>query len=71
MELTYPQWQEPLNAAIVEFDPWRLHCKIEEAEKAIGGRLQDLLSEESSEHELKALYEGLSVLRDLKKDRLA
>jgi hypothetical protein len=70
-ELAYPQWQEPLNAAILESDPWSLHCKIEEAEKVIGSRIQDLLSERHSERELRALYEGLAVLRDLRLKRLA
>ena len=69
--MTYPEWQEPLNAAILETDPWSLHRKIEEAQKVMGGRILYLLSEKSDDSELRALYEGLAVLHDLRLKRLA
>ena len=34
-EFKYPQWQVPLDEAILEFDPQRLHVKMQIAEKAI------------------------------------
>jgi hypothetical protein len=70
MDLKYPQWQEPLGAAILEFDPQRLHEKVQRAEAAIVSRLEELATEQGNQLERLALFDGLSILERVKKDRL-
>jgi surfactin synthase thioesterase subunit len=70
MGLKYPRWQEPLAAAILEFNPQLLPGKLERAEEAIANRIDELLSENDSEHERRALLDGLSIVRSVKRDRL-
>lgn len=69
-DLKYPQWQEPLGAAILEFDPQRLHEKVQRAEAAIVNRLEELATEQGNQLERLALFDGLSILKRVKKDRL-
>ena len=69
MDLKYPQWQEHLGAAILEFDPQRLHEKVQRAEAAIVNRLEELATEQANQLERLALFEGLSILKRVK-DRL-
>ena len=71
MDLTYPQWQEPLAAAILEFNPQQLREKIREAEEAIARRIDELAFDPRNEHERRVLLDGLSILRDVREDRLA
>ena len=68
-DLKYPQWQEPLGAAILEFDPQRLHEKVQRAEAAIVNRLEELATEQGNQLERLALFDGLSILKRVK-DRL-
>ena len=73
MDLEYPTWQEPLVAAILELNPQELREKLKRAEKAINSRIQGLrLAEnaENSQHELRLLFDGLSIIRGLTRDRL-
>jgi hypothetical protein len=70
MNLKYPQWQEPLSEAILEFDAQRLPAKIRRAEEAIANRLNELLSENGNEEERRMLSRGLSIIQNVKKDRL-
>lgn len=70
LELEYPGWQEPLAAAILEFNPQQLCGKLQKAEEAITNRIQELAGGEDNEHELRLLFDGLSILRDVKKGRL-
>jgi len=67
--LSYPQWQEPLRAAVLEFNPRQLPEKLQRAEEAIADRIRELASQESS-HERRALADGLFILQGVKKDRL-
>lgn len=69
-KLKYPRWQEPLAAAILEFDPQQLPAKLQRAEQAIGSRLQELAIEQDNPEELRLLSDGLSIIVDLK-ERLA
>ena len=66
----YPKWQQPLAAAILEFDPQRLHEKVQRAEAAIANRLEELATEQGNQLERLALFDGLSILKRVKKDRL-
>jgi hypothetical protein len=70
MQLEYPQWQEPLAAAILEFDPKRLPGKLRTAEEVIATRIRQLECSEDDEHELRLLHDGSTILRDLKRERL-
>jgi hypothetical protein len=70
MNLDYPVWQEPLAAAILEFNPQQLPEKLQRAQEAIAKRLQELRFAESNEHELRLLFDGLSIIRGVKQDRL-
>jgi surfactin synthase thioesterase subunit len=67
MDLKYPQWQAPLAAAILEFDVQQLPGKLQQAEDAISKRIQELTSEKDNEHELRALTDGLFLIRGIKK----
>ena len=70
MDLKYPRWQEPLAAAILEFDVQRLHIKLQDANNAIAGRFEELAFEKDNQEELRLLSDGVSILRRLTKDRL-
>lgn len=70
-ELRYPNWQTPLQEAILEFDREKLAGRIEKAESAISDRLQALPSDMDNQDERQALADGASILRKLKKDKLS
>ena len=64
--LKYPQWQEPIQAALLEFDPQMLSQRIAAAEAAISARL-DLLSAAPDGHaERLAIQDGLRLLSFLR-----
>jgi hypothetical protein len=69
-KLKYPQWQEPLAAAILEFDAQQLRGKIQKAEEVIADRIQELSFDNGNEEERRVLSDGLSIIRRLKKERL-
>jgi hypothetical protein len=66
----YPQWQTLLAAAVLEFNPQQFSEKAHTAEQAIAARIQELKFATVNEHEVRALFDGLSILRNLKQDRL-
>lgn len=70
MYLKYPQWQQSLAAAILEFDPKRLPEKVRAAEEAIGVRICELALSKDSRDELRALADASSLIRGVKQDRL-
>jgi len=70
MILKYPQWQEPLAAAILEFNAQQLRGKVQRAEEVITYRIQELSVDKGNEEERRALSDGLSIIRSLKRDRL-
>jgi|HubBroStandDraft_4_1064222.scaffolds.fasta_scaffold86833_1 hypothetical protein len=69
-KLKYPQWQEPLKAAILEFDIPQLPGKVQKAEEVIADRIQELSFDQGNEEERRALSDGLSIIRSLKQGRL-
>jgi hypothetical protein len=71
MYLKYPQWQEPLAAAILEFDAQVLPEKLQKAEDAIAKRFQELTVREGDGEEFRALTDGFTLLRDIRKRRSA
>ena len=70
MQLEYPQWQEPLAAAILEFNPRILSAKLQTAEEVISTRIKELEYSVDNAHELRLLYDGFTILEDLKRTRL-
>ena len=68
MDLKYPLWQEPLAAALLEFNPTQLLTKIQHAQEAIAARFQQLPYEENTEEEFRLLCDGLALIRQLKED---
>ncbi len=69
-ELKYPQWQEPLHDAVLEFDPVRLRLKLQKAEQAIANRLRQLSFEYANPEESRSLNDGRYLIGRVKKDRL-
>jgi hypothetical protein len=69
--LAYPQWQEPLAAAILEFNPQTLIVKLKRAEQAITARIEQLPLTANSAHERRMLSDGLAIIETLRKNRLA
>ena len=67
-ELKYPQWQESLQEALIEFDPQKMRVKMQKAEAAIHDRLQALAESDQLE-EREALSDGLATLGTLKRDK--
>ena len=68
--LKYPKWQGALQAAILELDPGKLREKLETAEVAVFNRTQELATQCDSPDELRALADGLHIIRMLRNDRL-
>ena len=69
MNLKY-QCQEPLADAIVEFYSQHLDGKLDEAEEAIHVRFQELGDSDNAADELRALDDGLSLIRSVRKEGL-
>lgn len=68
--LPYPEWQRPLQEAILEFDRDKLAEKALNAEDLILERLQQLQQSNLGHEEQRAINDGLSVLRTIKRNRL-
>ena len=66
MDLKYRQWQEPLASAILEFNREQLREKVQKAEEAITQRIEQLTFDPGNEHERRALFDGLDLLRSAK-----
>ena len=66
--LKYPEWQEPLQQALLELDTDKLKARIASAEIAIFSRLQALTRGPYHPAERQALEDALATLRVLKRD---
>lgn len=66
--LMYPEWQEPLQQALLELDKDRLKARIATAEIAVFSRLQALTQGPYHPAERQALEDALATLRVLKRD---
>ena len=69
-ELKFPEWQTKLQAAILEFDEGALRERIQDVETRIFERLQQLSESDDGHTERVAIFDALSVLRIIKRDRL-
>jgi hypothetical protein len=65
-DLRYPEWQKPIQAAMLEFDPLQLHSRIATAEAAISARLAALSEVADGDAERLAIQDGVRLLRFLK-----
>jgi len=71
-QLQYPQWQRPLEDAILEFDPPLLRAKLQNAERVVSARLRELDGDlqTCSRDEQEALADALTLIRIMEKDRI-
>jgi hypothetical protein len=67
----YPEWQNPLEEAIVERDLAKLRAKVLRVETLIFERLKQLHSSKDGIAEREAINNALNVLRAVKRERLA
>jgi hypothetical protein len=63
--LKYPEWQEPLFNALIEYHPRKLPIKLQTAEDAISARLN--LSDRISPEERQALTDAMRTIQVFKK----
>jgi hypothetical protein len=68
--LKYPEWQIPLEEAIVEPDLAKLRTKVHTVETLIFKRLKELESSKDGIAERDAINTGLNILRIVKHERL-
>jgi hypothetical protein len=69
-ELRYPEWQRPLQEALMESDKAKLKARVESAEAIIFGRLQAISHDSNHHAERDAVEHALSLLRTIKRDSL-
>jgi hypothetical protein len=67
----YPEWQIPVQDAILETDREKFPRKVRRAEVKISERLQQIGQSSGGRHEKDAIDHSLSLLRALKDERLA
>jgi putative component of toxin-antitoxin plasmid stabilization module len=70
MELPYPEWQGPLQEAVLEFDRETLAQKALKAEALILERLRQLQQSSDGHQERQAITDGVSLLRIIRRERL-
>jgi hypothetical protein len=58
MDLKYPQWQQSLAEAILEFNPQHLREKVQRAEEAIAKRIEELALEQGEPSEILTCPKG-------------
>ena len=70
--MRYPEWQGPLQEALLEVDREKLQSKMMKAEEAIFERLQQLAgsSDSEAEAERQAIADANAALRALKTEKL-
>jgi hypothetical protein len=61
--LRYPEWQKPLEEAILTEDPLDRRSKVEETRKMLLARLQVVPANDPDERQ--ALEDGLNILKNL------
>jgi hypothetical protein len=67
-ELRYPEWQQTYHDALLELNPQKLVQRVNEAEKAILSRLQEMRIGSDSRMEAQAIEDALNGLRVLKNE---
>jgi hypothetical protein len=67
-ELRYPEWQKPYHEALLEPNPQKLAERVNEAERAILSRLQEIRIGSDNRMEAQAIEDALNGLRVLKNE---
>jgi hypothetical protein len=67
-ELCYPEWQKIYHDALLELNPQKLVQRVNEAERAILSRLQEMRIGPDSHAEAQAIEDALNGLRVLKNE---
>jgi hypothetical protein len=67
-ELRYPEWQKPYHEALLEPNPQKLAERVNEAERAILSRLQEIRVGSDNRMEAQAIEDALNGLRVLKNE---
>jgi hypothetical protein len=70
IQLKFPEWQIPLQQAILEFDRAKFQEEITRVEAMIHQRMQKLAQSSESHDERVSISDALSLIRSLKQDRL-
>ena len=63
--LTYPEWQKPVQEALIELDLERLQARIASAKTAVSRRLETIAQQEGHQAERQAIEDALAILRML------
>ena len=66
----FPDWQQPLEAAVRETDPQKLPQLLEAAEAAIFLRSQSLVNSPDSHAERSRLHDGMRTIRAIQIEKL-
>ena len=69
-DLMFPEWQLPYFDALSEGSPETLRERVDDAERAILARLEQLVGSPEREMEQFALRDALHSLHVIKKDKL-
>jgi len=67
-ELRYPEWQKTYHDALLELNPQKLIQRVNEAERAILSRLQEMRIGSDTRMEAQAIEDALNGLRVLKNE---
>jgi hypothetical protein len=70
IQLRFPEWQVPLQQAILEFDRAKFQEEIKKVEAMIHQRMQNLPQSSNSHDERVSISDALLLIRSLKRDRL-
>src|ERR1700722_1127817 len=68
--IKYPDWEKPLQEAVVEVDKDKLKSQVGAAEPAIFNRLQAISRSPDHAAEHQAIADALALIRVLKRDAL-
>jgi hypothetical protein len=70
-EFLYPEWQIPMQDALLELDQAKLFVKLQTAEAGISARLRQIGQSSAGRHEQEAMNQALTVLTALRRNNLA
>jgi hypothetical protein len=69
-DLQYPDWQSPVQEALIELDKDKLKALVAEAEAAIFYRLQAISQDTDHTAERQAIQDAVATLRVVKREGL-
>jgi hypothetical protein len=63
--LAFPEWQKPVQEALIELDHEKLQARMAAAKTAISNRLESIAPQEGHQAEKQAIEDALVILRML------